>query len=67
MRRNISWRGRPFADPNWPAEQWQSVRLIDTLPQELEGDYDKLKMYIWNPNPNAVYIDQFKVRYLSDK
>ncbi|MBU6342912.1 MAG: hypothetical protein KGS48_15570 [Bacteroidetes bacterium] len=67
MRRNISWRGRPFADPNWPAEQWQTVRLIDTLPQKLEGDFDKLKMYIWNPSPNAVYIDQFRVRYLSDK
>lgn len=45
-------------------DSWEKVSTTITLPNE-RGENSELRFYIWNPNPDPVYIDNVKLNFIN--
>lgn len=56
---SVAWSGSKFQHYLEPGK-WGKVFLNFTMPDDISDD-DILKIYVWNPGRNTVYLDDFEI------
>jgi hypothetical protein len=59
---SVNWKNYTINEQVKKANHWYSVAFFCTAQKTIETR-DVFKIYAWNPNPAAAYIDNFKVDY----
>jgi hypothetical protein len=62
----IFWRGNNISDFYNPNYNWQKVISIFNVNDELQKN-DEIKIYIWNPKKEVLWIDDLKIALQDSK
>lgn len=59
---NIFWSGHDLNPMVSEANKWCTIDVEDVLP-EYKADGASACIYVWNPNKNVAYIDNFEIKF----
>ncbi len=64
--KNISWSGHEINPIIKEVNKWYKVEFEDTFPEyDSEGAY--IEVYVFNPNKNIAYVDDFEISFFEEE
>ena len=61
--KNIFWEGRDLNPAVKEINKWYKFSTEVGLP-DFENDGSKISIYVWNPNRNVTFVDDYEIRFL---
>lgn len=57
---SVLWQGKPLHEISGPGKIWRRATSCIKIPALIPGDL--IKVYVWSPNGEKVYLDDFSIR-----
>jgi len=61
-KKNIFWEGHIINPVVKETNKWYKFEVEDDLP-DFDADGAYIETYVWNPNKNIAYVDDFEIRF----
>jgi hypothetical protein len=63
VNKNILWLGHPVNAVVKEVNKWYKFEVEDKLPSDFDHEGAHFDTYIWNPNKNIAYVDDFEISF----
>jgi len=60
---NIFWTGHELNPVTKEINKWYKFYVEDALPEDYKSEGATVGVYVWNPNKNVIYVDDFDIRF----
>lgn len=61
--KNIFWSGHEVNPITKETNKWYKIDVLDVFPEDYEIDGAVIGVYVWNPNNDIVYVDDFEISF----
>lgn len=61
--KNYLWQGHELNLTVKEKNKWYRIDTEDLFPKNLETEGTYIKIYVWSPNKNVVYVDDYEIKF----
>ena len=65
--KSIFWTGHDINPVVKEANKWFKFEIEDLFPEIIESDSAVVGVYVWNPNNNVAYVDDFEISFFEEE
>ena len=62
----IYWAGHELNPIAKEVDKWYKLDVEDLMPEEYKSEGAKVGIYVWNPNKNCVFVDDYVIQFLGE-